>query len=103
MSTGHVKKIVSRNTISFWLRSIISMAHVSASYEDCRALRVRPHKVRKVATFLHFKRNCAVHQVLKAGRWSSQLTFSAFCLRDATHRHLNTFAIGPVLVAQRVV
>ena len=46
---------------SFWLSSVISMAHTSASEEDCRALRVRAHEVRKVATSLLFERNCAVH------------------------------------------
>ena len=37
VSTGHVKKRISRNTISFWLCSVISLAHSSASEEDCRA------------------------------------------------------------------
>ena len=66
MSTGPVKR-VSRNTISFWLPSVISMAYSSASEEDCSPLRVRAHEVSKVATSLHFDRNCTVHQVLKAG------------------------------------
>ena len=39
LSTGRVKNLVSRNTISYWLRSVISMAHVSASGEDCHSLR----------------------------------------------------------------
>ena len=103
MSTGRVKKRVFRNTISFWLRSVISMAHASASEEDCCALRVRAHEVRKVATSLLFKRNCAVHQVLKVGTWSSRSTFSAFYLRDVTHRHLDTFSIGSVVAAQQVM
>ena len=67
---------MSRKVISFWLRSV-SMAHASASEEDCRSLRVRAHEVRKVAMSLLFKGNCAVHQVLKAGTWPVQSTFSA--------------------------
>ena len=73
------------------------------SREDCRALQVKAHKVRKLATFLLFKRNCTVHQVLKARTWSSQNTFSAIYLRDVTHRHMETFFIGSVEVAQQVV
>ena len=103
VSTGHVKKRVTCNTISFQLRSVISMARASTSEEDCRSLRVRAYEVRKVATSLLFKRNCAVHQVLKAETWSSQSTFSAFYLRDVTHRHLDTFSIGPEVAAQQVV
>ena len=70
VSTGRVKKRDSRNMIYFWLCSVISMAHASASEEDCHSLRA--HEVGKVATSLLFKRNCMVHQVLKAGIWSSQ-------------------------------
>ena len=94
---------MSRNTISFWLHSVIFLAHASASEEDCHSLRVRAHEVRKVATSLLFKRNCAIPQVLKAGMWSTQLTFSAFYLRDVSYRHLDTFSIGPVVAAQQVV
>ena len=86
ISTDMRKKRVSRNTISFWVQSVISFAYSSVSEEDCRALRVRAHEVKKVATSLLFKRNCAVHQVLKAGTWSAQSTFSSFYLRDVTHK-----------------
>ena len=89
VSTGRWKKRVSRNTIS-----IISLAHASTSEEDCCSLRVRAPEVRNVATSLLFKRNCDVHQVLKAGTWSSQSTFSAFYLRDVTHRHLTPFLLA---------
>ena len=102
ISTGRHKKRVSRNAISFWLHSVISSAHSFASEEDCRSLRVRAHEVRKVATSLLSKRNCTVHQVLKVGTWSAQSIFS-FYLRDVTHRHLDTFSIGPEVVAQQVV
>ena len=103
VSTGRSKKRVSHNTISFWLRSVISMAHASASEEGCHSLRIRAHEVRKVATSLLFKRNCAVHQVLKVGAWSAQSTFSAFYLRDVLHRYLDTFSIGSVVAAQQVM
>ena len=103
ISMGGRKKRVSCNTISFWLRSVISMAHIFALEEDCRSLRVRAYEVRKVATSLLFKRNCMVHQVLKVGTWSAQSTFSAFYLRDVTHRHLDTFSICLVVAAQQVV
>ena len=86
----------------FLFGSVISRAHASVSEEDCCALRVRAHKVRKVATSLLFKRKCTVHQALKAGTWSSQSTLSAFYLRDVTHRHLDT-SIGLVVAAQQVL
>ena len=96
ISTGRREMRVSRSTISFWLRCVISMAHAYASEKDCRSLGVRADEVRKVAMSLLFKRNCSVHQILKS-------TFYAFYLRDVIHRHLDTFSIGPVVVAQQVV
>ena len=89
VSTGQCKKRVFLNTISFWLQSVTSLARASASEEDCRSLWVRAHKVRKVVTSFLFKRNCTVHQEVKAGTWSAQSTFSAFYLRDVTHSHLD--------------
>ena len=83
ISTGWRKKRDSCNTISFWLH-----CHL---HGPCLCFRgrlslfiVRAHEVRKVATSLLFKRNCVVHQVLKAGTWSAQSTFSIFYLRDVT-------------------
>ena len=96
------KKRVSQQTIAFCLLSVISQAYSLASAEECRDLWVRAHEVRKVETSLFFRRNCAVHQVLKAGTWSSQSTFP-FYLRDVTQRHVDTFYIGPVVVVQQVV
>ena len=40
------KKWVSQNTISFWIRSVISQACGSASEEECRLVTVRAHKGR---------------------------------------------------------
>ena len=35
--------------------------------------------------------------------WSAQSTFSSFYPRDVTHKHLNTFSIGPAVMTQQVV
>ena len=97
------QKKVSQNTISFWLWSVINHANISASAVECRDLRVKAHEVLKVATSLLFRRNCAVHQVLKAGIWSTHSTFSSFYPRYVSHRHLNTLSFGSVVVAQQVM
>ena len=82
----------------FCFGSYINHTYASSSEEECRSLRVRACKIRKVATSLLFWWNCAVHQVLKD--W---VTFSAFCLWDVIHRYMNTFFIGPVVAGQQVV
>ena len=100
--TCQIKQQVSRSTVLSLLRLVITLVHLFALEEDWRSLRVRASKVRKVAMSLLFKRNCVVHQVLKAGTWSAQSTLSSY-LGDVTHWHLDTFSIGPVVAAQQVV
>ena len=102
IATGRNKKEVSKNTISFWLREVIKKAYHS-SEGGVDLPRVRAHEVRGIAPSLLFKRNFAVEQVLKAGTWKNQTTFSSFYLRDITHKSLDTFSLGPVVAAQRVV
>ena len=55
-----------------WISSVISYAYESAFNEDHRSVRVGVHEVRKIATSLLFRQNCAIQQVLKAGTWLSQ-------------------------------
>ena len=88
----------------FFLYQVSHQLHIRSSLaKECMALRVKAYEVLKVTTLLLFKRNCTVHQVLKARTWSSQLNFSAFYLRNVTHRYLDTFSIGTVVAAQQVV
>ena len=101
LTTGRRRKMVSKNTISFWLKEVIRKAYVSSG-EDLPA-RIRAHETRSIAPSAVFKRNFAVGQVLRAGVWSRQTTFTSFYLRDVTHRSLDTFSLGPVVAAQQVL
>ena len=101
LSTGLRRKMVSRNTISFWLREVIRRAYVSSGEDPPR--RIRAHETRGIAPSVAFKRNYAVGQVMRAGVWSRQTTFTSFYLRDVTHRSLDTFSLGPVVAAQQVL
>ena len=101
LSTGLRRKMVSRNTISFWLREVIRTTYLSSG-EDPPA-RIRAHSSRSIASSALFRSNYAVGQVMKAGVWSNQTTFTSFYLRDVTHRFLDTFSLGPVVAAQQVL
>ena len=61
---------MSQNAFKFWIRSVIDYTYASSFKEDCRFLRVKASEVWKVATSSLFRRNCAIHEVLKAGTWS---------------------------------
>ena len=101
LSTGLRRKMVSKNTISFWLREVFRTAYLSSG-EDPPA-RIKAHSTRGIASSAVFRRNFAVGQVMSAGVWSRQTTFTSFYLRDVTHRFLDTFSLGPVVAAQRVL
>ena len=103
VSAGQRKNECPKTPFLSGTRFVIHRTYASTSDENCSSLRVRVHKVRNVAASLLFKRNCAAHRVLKVGTLSSQSTFSAFYLRDVTHRHMDTFSIGPLVAAQQDV
>ena len=68
-----------------------------------RLVRVRAHEVRAVATSTLFRKVRSIPAVLRAGTWKSMSTFASFYLRDVTHRYLDTFSLGPVVSALRVI
>ena len=102
VTTGRSKKEISKTTVSFWLRKTISRAYeLSGSEQPVPAPRAR--ETLGIAPSLLFKKNFAVDQVLKAGTWRRHTTFMRHYLRDLAHRSLDTFHLGPVVVAQAVV
>ena len=96
-------RLKGRNTILFWIRSVIALAYESATDEDCREGKAKAHKARKIGIPLLFRKICAVQQVVKTGMWSSQTEHLAFYLRDVIHRCMGTFSIGPVAAAQQAL
>ena len=101
VTTGRDKKEVGKNSISFWLRDVISRAYRLAGRDPVPSCRAR--EVRGIAPSLLFKKNFAVAQVLKAGTWRRNNTFTRHYLRDLAHRSLDVFTLGPVVAAQAVV
>ena len=88
---GRVKKI-SRDTISFWLRDVISEAHKTAFEEDCTVVRTKAHEVHSIGSSLLFSPMC--HAV---GLLCSQIMFTTLYLRDVSHRSLDICFVGHVV------
>ena len=102
VTAGRSKKELSKTTVSFWLRKMISHAYeLSGTAQPVPAPRAR--ETRGIAPSLLFKKNFAVDQVLKAGTWRRHTTFTRHYLRDLAHRSLDTFHLGPVVAAQGLV
>ena len=89
VSTTKRKNLMSRNTISFWLRSVINDAYEFAPdyNDDGSVVGVRAHKVQKFDASLLFRKSYAVQQVLKVGSWSFLMTFTSLYMRDFTQTH----------------
>ena len=96
------KKEMSKTTVSFWLRKMVSRAYeLSGTEQPVPATRAR--ETRGIAPSLLFKKNFAVDQVLKAGTWRRHTTFTCHYLRDLAHWSFDTFHLGPVVAAQALV
>ena len=76
---------------------------MSVLEEESHLLKVNAHEVRAVVTSVLFRKVKSLDLVLKAGTWKSMTTFASFYLRDVTHRYLDTFSLGPIVSALRVV
>ena len=98
ISTGWNKKKVSKNTISFWLHEVIEWVNQSSEGEDPLP-RYCAHEIKGIAPTMLFRRNFTMDQVLKAGVWKSQITFTSFYLRDITYKSLDTFSLVTVVAA----
>ena len=102
ISTGRNKKEVSKNTVSFWIRKVISLAY-QLSGRPLPSPSPRARETRGIAPSLLFRKNYAVSQVLRAGTWKSHTKFTRHYLRDLSHKSLDTFHLGPVVAAQATV
>ena len=82
---------------------MIRRAYVGVSDEECRLVKVNAHEVRALATSLLFRKVQDLGVILRAGSWRCMSTFASFYLRDVTHKYLDTFSLGPLVSALKVV
>ena len=102
VTAGRSKKEISKTSVNFWLRKMISRAYQLLGTEQ-PVPDPRARETCGIAPSLLFKKNFAVDQVLKAGTWRKHTTFMYHYLRDIAHQSLDTFHLGPVVAAQALV
>ena len=101
ITSGRTKEI-SKNTVSFWLRKVISLAY-QLSGKPLPSPFPLARETRGVAPSFLFKKNYAVSQFLKAGTWRRHTTFTRHYLQDLSRKSLDTFHLGPVVAALATV
>ena len=83
IATGRTKKEVAKNTVSFWLRKVISLAYqLSGKPLPSPSPSPLARETPGIAPSLLFKKSYAVSQVLKAGTGRRHTTFTCHYLRD---------------------
>ncbi|MPC42471.1 hypothetical protein E2C01_036093 [Portunus trituberculatus] len=96
------RRVVHPHTISHWICQVIQHAHEDV-YEDMHLVQVKAHEVKAVATSVSFKKIQSIPAILWAGTWKSMSIIASFHLRDITHWYLDTFSLGLVVSALRVI
>ena len=92
---------MSKNTLSFFLRSVISLSFPPASAPPSSSSRA--HSIRGVSTSFAFSRNVPLASILAATTWGSSTVFTSFYLRDIQFSLSSGFSSGPVVAADAVV
>ena len=98
LAAGRSKEIL-KTSVSFWLRLSIPRAYrLSGTEQPVPAPRAR--LPRGIAPSLLFKKNFAVDQVLRAGKWRKHTSFTRRYLWDVAHLSLDAFHLSLVVAAQ---
>lgn len=91
---------ISAQTISSWLRSVITGAYADISPQAAKILRIRAHEIRAVSASVAFQRNCALRDIIRAVGWRSDSTFARCYLRDLSSQRGELNLVGTVAAAQ---
>ena len=92
---------LSKNALSFFLRSVIRLSFPSSSTPPPSSSRA--HSIRAISTLAAFSRNVPLASILAAATWSSSTVFTSFYLRDIQFSSSSGFSLGPVVAADAVI
>ncbi|XP_064116590.1 uncharacterized protein LOC135222433 [Macrobrachium nipponense] len=79
------KRPMSKNALAFFVRNVITEAHMSCDSNSFKTLRVKAHEVRAIATSLSFNKNMSMKNILAATYWRCNSVFASHYLRDMVH------------------
>ncbi|XP_068206329.1 uncharacterized protein [Palaemon carinicauda] len=99
--TGKVRKAISKNTISNWLKEVIQRVYIAKGRPAPSS--AKPHDIRSISTSMAFSKNISVAQVLKAVLWKRQNTFISHYLKDCSLVSRDEYRLGPIVVAQQMI
>ena len=99
---GDRKGEISKNSISFWLKSAILEAYHHADLQPPSS--ARPHELRAVSASMALHANISVQDIVKGCFWKGDTTFASHYLRDLSVEDVKGLrAFGPLVMAQQIV
>ena len=97
------KEDISIQTISAWLRAVISEAYNDLSPGGAKRLRIRAHEIRAISTSLALQRNCSIKDIVTAVGWRSDSTFARFYLRNLHSQREGLELVGELAASQKAL
>ena len=93
---------ISAKTISSWICRTILLAYESSGGKFLNRHSVEAHEVRALASFWALFNSAFISEVLSAGFWRCQDSFTSFYLRSMSAQADSLFSLGPIVAAQHV-
>ena len=93
---------ISAKTISSWICRTILLAYESSRefFFNCHS--VKAHEVRALASSWALFNSASISEVLSAGFWRCQDSFTSFYLRSMSAQADSLFSLGPIVATQHV-
>ena len=102
-SVANPSRSLSKNALSFFLRTVIREAHEAFDMNDEAILKVKSHEVRAMSTSLAFYNNVSVERILNAANWKTNSVFASAYLKDLSTQYKDIIALGPIISAQVLI
>jgi hypothetical protein len=93
---------ISAKTISSWICRTILLAYESSGEKFLNRHAVKAHEVRALASSWALFNSASISEVLSAGFWRCQDSFTSFYLRSMSAQADRLFSCGPIVAAQHV-
>ena len=93
---------LSAKSISSWICRTIQLAYESSGEELLARHSVKAHEVRALASSWALFNSASISDVLAAGYWRCQNSFTSFYLRSMSAQADSLFSLGPIVAAQQI-
>jgi hypothetical protein len=93
---------ISANTISSWIWRTILLAYESSGGKFLNRHSVKAHEIRALASSWALFNSASISEVLSAGFWRCQDSFTSFYRRSMSAQADSLFSLGPIVADQHV-